>query len=376
MNDLQTILNAITAYQKTGESLFLATVVNTRGSTYRKPGARMLMTQSGQMIGAISGGCLENDVYEYTQQRMESEDVIVVTYDTASDQDLVWGFGIGCNGVVQVLIERLNRDDTINPIAFLMNCLHTKQHGILATVFQAEGTIAVGSRLMLDSSGQVTTDIDDLTLVSFLLKDAHTALHTQQSKTEQYRWTTGYAEVFIEHIQPPPSLIIFGAGRDALPVIQLAKTLDWEVIVVDCRASEITPEQFAIADRVILTRRELLATQVLIADNTIAIVMTHNYFDDLEALKLLLPSSARYIGLLGARSRSQRLVQDVLIEGAITSTQLSRLYAPVGLDIGATTPVEIALAIITEIQMVLTARSGRSLKDRETPIHQPVESLC
>jgi xanthine/CO dehydrogenase XdhC/CoxF family maturation factor len=332
--------------------------------------------QSGQMIGAISGGCLENDVYEHTQQRMGSEDAIVVTYDTTADEDLVWGFGIGCNGIVQVLIERLDTKSSLNQIAFLLNCFHTKQRGIVATVFHTDGSVPVGSRLMLNASGRVTTDIQEPTLISFLTKDAHTALYDRQSMIEQYRWSTGYAEVFIEVIEPPPSLVIVGAGRDALPVVQLAKTLDWEVTVVDCRASEATSEQFAIADRVILTRREALANQVSINENTIAVLMTHNYFDDLEALKLLLPSSARYIGLLGAKSRTQQLLQDLLLERSAVSweEQFNRLHAPVGLDIGANTPTEIALAIIAEIQMILTGRSGRSLKDRRTPIHQSVES--
>ena len=373
MNELQAILNAIAAYQETNEPLFLATVVNTQGSTYRKPGARMLMTQSGQMIGAISGGCLESDVYEHTQQRMGSNDAIVVTYDTTADEDLVWGFGIGCNGIVQVLIERLNSENS--HIAFLSNCLHTKQRGILATVFHSEGSVPVGARLMLNASEQVTTDIQEPTLISFLTKDAHTALQNQQSTIEQYRWSTGYVEVFIEVIQPPPSLFVFGAGRDALPVVQLAKTLGWDVTVIDCRASEATSERFAIADRVILTRREVLANQISLTENTIAVVMTHNYFDDLEALKLLLASPAHYIGLLGARSRTQRLLQ-LLLESAIASDQLSRFHAPIGLDIGANTPTEIALAIITEIQMVLTGRSGQSLKNRKAPIHQRVESIA
>ena len=157
--------------------------------------------------------------------------------------------------------------------------------------------------------------------------------------------------------------------------MQLAKTLGWDVTVIDCRASEATSERFAIADRVILTRREVLANQISLTENTIAVVMTHNYFDDLEALKLLLASPAHYIGLLGARSRTQRLLQ-LLLESAIASDQLSRFHAPIGLDIGANTPTEIALAIITEIQMVLTGRSGQSLKNRKAPIHQRVESIA
>lgn len=334
----------------------------------------MLMTQSGQMIGVISGGCLENDVYEYTQQRMHSSDVIVVTYDTTADEDLIWGFGIGCNGTVQVLIERLNSKHSVDQIAFLENCLRIRQKGIMATVFYTEGPVPIGSRLMLSAYGQITTDIQELALTSSITRDAHIALHNQQSVVKQYQWSTGCAEVLIEVIEPAPSLVVFGAGQDALPVVQLAKTLGWEVTVVDCRASEATKERFAIADHIILTRRDALVSQVSIHENIVVVVMTHNYFDDLAVLNLSLATSARYVGLLGTRSRTQRLLQDLRLETTIAPDQLNRLHAPVGLDIGANTPQEIALAIVTEIQIVLAGRSGQSLKDRKTPIHQQFET--
>lgn len=379
MSELQVILNAIATCQKIGEPMFLATVVNTKGSTYRRPGARMLMTSAGQIVGAISGGCLENDVYSYTRQCMSSGKPIVVTYDTAADVDLVWGFGIGCNGVVQVLIERLDIERSCNQIDFLRQCCHTKQPGVLVTVFGVEGAatkISIGSRLML-SGGQIISDIDDLTLISLITQDANAALHNQQSIVKRYQWSAGWAEVLIEVIQPPTPLMIFGAGRDAIPVAHFAKALGWDVTIVDCRASEATQARFAIADQVILTRREILSKQVSIDENTIAAIMTHNYFDDLETLKMLLPSPVRYIGVLGSRDRTERLLNELLLEGPIyTNEQLNRLYAPIGIDIGADTPEAIALAIISEIQMVLTNRSGRSLKDCKEPIHEQIRQAA
>jgi xanthine dehydrogenase accessory factor len=372
MNELQAILNAIDTCPPE-VPMFLVTVVSTQGSTYRKPGARMLMMQSGQMIGAISGGCLENDLYEQTQQRMGAKSAIVVTYDTTTEEDLVWGFGIGCNGVVQVLIEQMNTPSSQQQVAFLRHCLQTKQSGIVATVF--EGSDSIGSRLMLNAHGQVTTDIQDLDLISGLTKDAYIALQQRQSCIQQYPCATG-AKALIEVIQPPPSLVVFGAGRDALPIVQFAKALGWNTTIVDCRASEATQERFSIADQIILARRETLADQVLIDETTIAIVMTHNYFDDVEILHLLLRSSACYIGVLGSKQRTERLLQDLYSTQQLNPQTQDRLHAPIGLDIGAETPAEIALSMLAEIQAVLHHRQGGSLKHRRGAIHDAAETTA
>ncbi|MBD2580450.1 XdhC/CoxI family protein [Oscillatoria sp. FACHB-1406] len=366
MNELQAILKVFEECQQKKEDSYLATIVNTQGSTYRRPGARMLMTSTGQMVGAISGGCLENDVLEHTRQRMPSGRPIVVTYDTTADEDIIWGFGIGCNGVVQVLIERLAR--SLNPLPFIQQCFNKRQRGVIATVFKVEGSveIAIGARLMLASDGSISSDIEDPNLWQTLVYEAKSALHAQQSNINQYQLPGGSIEVFIEVIHPPTPLIIFGAGSDAISIVQFAKALGWQVTVVDCRANEVTRDRFLMADRVILTRREMLDKQVSIDLDTVAVVMTHNYFDDLEILKMLLPSSVKYIGILGAKQRTNEILQQI----HHSKEQLDKLYFPVGLDIGAETPQEIAIAIIAEIQAVLSNRCGGMLKDRKGSIHQ------
>jgi xanthine/CO dehydrogenase XdhC/CoxF family maturation factor len=373
MNGLQAILKAFEESQKNGETAFLATVVNTKGSTYRRPGARMLMTNTGRMVGIVSGGCLENDIFEHTQQRMDSGEPIVVKYDTTIAEDIVWGFGLGCNGVVQVLIERLNGDSLKSPIPFLQQCLYNNQQGVLATVFDVKGwvNVGIGSRVMLYSNGTVTSDIEDSNLIRAISTDTQAALHDQSSSVKTYQLPSGSVEAVIEFIQPPTSLIIFGAGRDAVPVAQFAKALGWHVTVVDCRASEATFERFLMADNVILTRREMLRKQILMDEQTIAVVMTHNYEDDRELLKMFMSSSVRYLGLLGSKHRTLALLEDLRTEGIVyTKSQLQRLHSPIGIDIGADTPEEIAIAIIAEIQAVLAKRSGGLLKDRTEPIHQ------
>jgi xanthine/CO dehydrogenase XdhC/CoxF family maturation factor len=363
MSEWRAILAAIAAGQVAGEPMFLATVVQTTGSTYRRPGARMLI-RGDEFVGTISGGCLESDVVEYTRQRMSSGEPIVVTYDMSADTDLIWGFGIGCNGTVQVLIERLQPEYCCDPIAFIQSCYQQRQPGVLVTVFAAAPTttVAVGSRMMV-LLGKTTTDITEPALTAQLMRDGALT----RSQVRRYDWATGWAEVLIEVIEPPLPLLLIGAGRDAVPLAQLAQGLGWEVTVVDGRASAATPERFAFVDRVVQTRREVLAQDLAavgLDDRTVAVVMTHNYFDDRAALECLLPSPVQYVGLLGSRDRTQRLLEEVRSTGLqVTPEQYARLYAPVGLDIGADTPETIALAIVAEIQRVVTRQSGHSLRE-------------
>ncbi|MDZ8054772.1 MAG: XdhC family protein [Aulosira sp. ZfuVER01] len=373
MKEINSILQAFAEIQHDAESSFLATVVNVKGSTYRRPGARMLMTPTGSIIGTISAGCLENDVFQHTRVSMPDGQPIVVTYDTTADEDIVWGFGLGCNGLVQVLIEQLDKDDLLNPLVFIQECFDKQQQGAIATVFAVEGAIniKVGERLILKPDNNVITNIQESALKSALIKDVQIALQNQKSSINKYQLALDSVDVFIEVIQPPTHLIIFGAGQDALPTVQFAKALGWQVTIVDCRANEATKERFSIADEVILSRREILQKQISVNEQTIAVVMTHNYLDDLEILKMLIPSSAKYLGILGPKRRTEKLLQDLHTqELENTPEQLKKLYSPVGMDIGADTPEAIALSIIAEIQAVLANRCGGFLKDRSLPIHQ------
>ena len=374
MNELQAILNAFAASQKNGETAFLATVVSTKGSTYRRRGAKMLITNAGQMVGMVSGGCLENDIYQHTRYSMPSGAPIVITYDTTADEDIVWGFGLGCNGAVQVLLEPLAPDNKFNPLTFIDQCFEQKHLGAIATIFGMEGEVnaKIGNRLMLNRDGNYTSNIADIDLKSAIMADAQTVLQNQHSTIKKYQLSSGIVEAFIEVIHPPTQLIIFGAGRDAVPVVKFAKALGWHVTVVDCRASDTTKLRFPLADQILLACRETLRQQLSVDENTVVVIMTHNYLDDLEILKMLLPSPVPYIGALGSKKRTERLLRDLSKEEIFyTKDRENRLHAPVGIDIGSETPEEIAIAIIAEIQAVLANRSGGFLKNRQGSIHQP-----
>lgn len=367
--DLQDIVAAfeIKSFDKTAA---LATLVKVKGSTYRQSGARMLMTSDGWIVGSISGGCLESDVFEHAQRVMDSGEPKLVKYDTTSAEDIIWGLGLGCQGIVHVLIESLNQESELSPMTFLAECLHRRQTGVMATVFHVEGVkTKIGTHLMYQD-GTVKSDITDAEFKLRILDDAKVAAQNIESSVKVYQLPTGSAEVFIEVIQPPVPLVIFGAGHDAIPVVRFAKELGWHVTVVDSRPAYATTARFPLADAVVLARPQDVHEQIPLDNNTVAVVMTHNYLHDQELLKTLLRSHLPYLGVLGPKRRTEQLLGELLAQGMTpTAAQLNHLYSPIGLDIGADTPEAIALAILAEIQSVLANRAGGSLKNRVGPIH-------
>lgn len=373
MKEIQDIISAFEQSQRHDQRAALATVVYTSGSVYRRPGARMLITESGQRTGSISGGCLENDVCERAQTVIESRTPVLVVYDAIANGDLLWGLGLGCNGVVKILIEPLH-SRFHNPLTFIAECIEQRQFGVLATVFQTEELqTPVGSHLRLNANGVVTHTLQDVCFMKQIAADAQTTLHLQQSSHKQYASSIGRIEVWLELIQPSTPLIIFGAGHDAVPVAQFAKALDWYVTVVDRRPAYVTRDRFPMADQIIIACSEHGLSELRLNSRTAAVVMTHNYFDDRELLKILLPSPVAYLGLLGPKYRTKQLLEDLQVNGLVTSSN-QHLYAPIGLDIGAETPEAIALAIVAEIQAVLAKRAGGMLRDRKAPIHAQSEA--
>jgi xanthine dehydrogenase accessory factor len=372
-SEIQSILNAFEQSKHQGKSAFLATVVGTQGSTYRRPGARLLIAEDGETVGLVSGGCLERDLVEHTQL-MPADRPKIVTYDHTATEDILWGFGLGCTGTVKVLLEPLHPPH--DPLTFLAQCRRDRAPGVLGSITQTEGNAPqLGAYLTLTADTIDVLGESDPDLIEAIVTDARSVLvgeaslqeNRQRSIVKLYQLANCRVEVWLEFIEPPVPLMIFGAGQDAIPIAQFAKALGWHVTVVDCRANPLSHERFAMCDRVILSRRETL-DRIDIPTGAVATILTHNYYDDLEILKLLLPNDLHYIGLLGSRQRTQRLLQE-LQPTTDTTRQLAKLHAPIGLDLGAETPAAIALSIVAEIQAVLSDRSGNSLKYRNKSIH-------
>jgi xanthine/CO dehydrogenase XdhC/CoxF family maturation factor len=332
----------------------------------------MLITERGKTTGLISGGCFEQDLYEKAQAPLASGQPQMITYDTTSPDDIIWGLGLGCTGIVYLLLEPLTKAGAPYYLDLLDDA--TGQAVVLATVFRIQGKVAasVGSRMMLSHDGTTRFDLCDSDLTPMLEQDCRNALASGGSFVRSYQIPNGSADVFIEVIPPPVSLLIFGAGPDALPLLHEAKNLGWHVTVSDNRAAYLTAHRFPGADALILSDPDTLSHHMTVQKGDVAVIMTHNYERDLQFLKELLPSPVQYIGLLGPKSKSERLLASLNEQGiAFTDEQVNRLFSPAGIDIGAETPEEIALAIIAEIQAVLARRDAGFLRERTGPIHEP-----
>ena len=359
MKELQDIITTYNKLKNSRETIALATVVKVAGSTYRRPGARMLMTSKGEMVGSLSGGCLEGDVFEQAQEVMNSKKSRLVSYDTTSEADILWGLGMGCQGIVDIFIEPLFDESGKILMSFLAECLQNRQPGVLVTIFESQSI--ENHHLMLSPDGNFTTHITDDSLVQLLLNHGKNAKRLGKS----FHISINNIEALIEVIHPPLSLVIFGAGHDAIPIVYFAKQLGWSVTVLDRRPAYATSTRFPEADAIIISEYEKLSNSLILDEKTVAVVMTHNYIYDLTILKTILPLPLRYLGILGPRRRTEKLLGEIPIDDQYKK----RLYAPVGLDIGADNPQEIALAIIAEIQAVITNRSAGFLRHRHQPIH-------
>lgn len=367
MSDTEQILEAWQRIAKDGEEAVLATVVKTEGSAYRRPGARMLITPEGGHKGTISGGCLEGDVIRKAWWLTESRKAIVLSYDTRAGEDEQWSFGLGCNGVVYVMLERLGTQRPSDILNILSLVRKKNQAAASAVVVATEGgcEATVGDRISLLPDGSTRSDVKSASWKDAVLNDLRGVRQDRKSRICCYPVPGGMIELFLEYLPPPQRLIVFGAGFDALPVVRLGKNLGWHVTVADSRAHFVRKQRFPMADNLVLTSLARPLEGTGIDKDASVIVMTHSFEQDKAILANMTGIALRYIGQLGPRERTERLLSELEAESGVPWQSLTgRLHYPIGLDIGADTPEEIALAIVAEIKAELSERSGRRLGER------------
>lgn len=369
MKELKDIIHAHEEAERQGQQTALATVVHLEGSAYRRPGARMLVTEDGKLTGAISGGCLEGDALRKAQLVMVQKKPMLVTYDTTDEDDAKLGVGLGCNGIISILIEPINIGDSNNPINSLRTILVKRQAAVLVTLFSLnKKTIQPGTCMLVTEGGDKKSCLNDPALEEVLFADAESVLRSGTSLTKVYSVENGITG-FIEMVAPAVSIIIFGAGNDVIPLVQIARVLGWQITIVDGRPNYATTQRFAQADRIVVARPEEAMLQLTFDNNTVAVLMTHNYNYDIAALKRLLPLRLPYIGALGPKKKLERMFEELKDQGLSISESVDNVYGPTGLDLGAETADEIALSIISEIKAVLAKRTGLSLRDKDQTIH-------
>jgi xanthine dehydrogenase accessory factor len=368
MKELKAIVNAYHQIDFSMRKAALATVVKVRGSSYRSPGARMIITDDGKWIGSISGGCLEGDALRKARQVMIDKNPITVTYDTTEDSNQNLGIGLGCNGIIDVLIEPIDPLDENNPVKQFERLLTINEPVASATVFTSK---AAGKKIFKISSGFIFDTVTEDSLRADIDIEFEGIFNTGKSTVKTFLRLGEEVEVFFELIQPSIKLIIFGGGFDARPVSDLAKTMGWNVEVTDECVAHIAPVFFPKADKLSLCQREFIERNFEITPYTACVLMSHNYEYDRGVLNKILKSPSPYIGILGPRKRFEKMISELNKKGIhLSNNDHHRIHSPIGLDIGAETPDEIALSIIGEVQSKFSNRSGGFLKYRNAPIHQ------
>ncbi|RZJ38503.1 MAG: XdhC/CoxI family protein [Chryseobacterium sp.] len=369
---MKEINDIIKAYQKArteGLKTALATVVKVEGSSYRKEGARMLVTENGQLTGAISGGCLEGDALRKAVLAIHQKSNKLITYDTSNPDDVEFGVQLGCNGIVHILFEYIDENATQNPINMLEKTTENRGESIIATLFSLENrnvqTGTVGSVI-----NQKTTLITSNFLSESELADfASIVLEKKQNVLGK----VSSEEILLQYIPPQTTLVIAGAGNDVKPLAETAFILGWKTVIADGRATHALTKRFPNADDVLLASPEDLINKIEIDEATVFVLMTHNYNYDLALLKLIIHLPVKYIGILGPKTRLNRILEDLKNSGVtVGENEINKLYGPVGMDIGAETSEEIAISVAAEIKAVLSGKNGLSLRDKQEKIHTDI----
>jgi len=348
---LPDLVKLATRLQYEGKPFAVATLVKKEGSTYRQPGARLLVQADGHTHGMVSGGCLRGEVVQEGLSVLQTGSAVVRSYDLTTENILL-GYGAGCHGVAHLLIERGD-----GGLSMLRSCLDHRQPAVLAHVIGCPtDTRLLGARQLLKEGEPIQTS-----------PNWPSALHLREpisSEVQTHETAEGMLEIFLEIIRPPLRLIIFGSGPDVAPLVHIARALGWSTEVVGSRpVTELRERIPGATAYIFLMHPEAVLERVTVDSRTAVVVMNHNQGRDAALVNVLLAGPAPYVGVLGPRARCETLVN------CGSAPPPEKMFGPVGLDIGAETPEEIALSIAAEIQTVFSGHVGGFLRDKRGEIH-------
>lgn len=352
------------------EPAVLATIVDVDGSAYRRPGAKMLIAADGVSLGAVTAGCLEGPVVDLAATIREEGRPQLETFDLMDDDE--WGLGLGCNGIIDLLLEPL--DASIDPA--LSSLDDREPVAVLTAVEASDPTISVGDRTVINANGESLSSNDRNPLPDEVVDEVASTIAELRSagKSASLDISTadGDVRVFVDTIEPAPRLLLFGNQNDVHPVSRLGRDIGFEVVVASARGATAADEDFPHAHEVVATHPTEI--EELSDKLTYAVLMSHNLLDDQLAMESLQRSpDVPYIGLMGPRERFEQMLDELAEDGTtFTEDQLERVSTPVGLDLGGGEPIQIALSIVSEALAIHNRRSGGRLKDRGGPIHDRV----
>ena len=369
---MKEIRHIIETYQKidfSRQKAALATVVRVEGSSYRRTGARMLITDSGEWIGGISGGCLEGDALKKAKLAMAQGKPTIVTYDTTEDDPYQIGVGLGCNGIIDVLLMPLDYKNDNNAVLTLKDCINSRTLNVVLCVTSLKGifeNLSLGKSFRFDNADNLAKIFPDSDIADDLLTEIENCLSSETSTSKIYKTAQGEVKIFIEVIIPSTHLLIYGGNYDIYPMVKLAKEVGWKVSVI-CNRLKVHKTLFDMADNVIDKEKSL---DIVIDPYTVALLMAHDYETDFRNMRNLLKTNIKYIGMLGPKKRTDKMFTKLLEDGTpVSDSDLARIATPVGLDIGAATPEEIAISIIAEIKTFFSGRDGSRLTFRKGAIY-------
>ncbi len=359
-NKINHLINAYRQLNQQTENSVLATIIETFGSTYQKAGARMLITKQGELIGLLGGGCFERDLVEQARSVFETGTAKTAFYDMRSPDDVIWGLGLGCNGAVRVLLQLLKAEENFSPLNIIADAAEANASGVLVTVYESGHTdFPSGHSLFLPASADGLLSAAPYPFTTAALQ---TVLQ-QKPRLETHVIGDQEVKAFYDPLQPLLRLLVLGAGTDAMPLVQCAKALGWRVTIVDHRPAHIKKERFPQADHLLHIMPEDIGDNLELDQFSALVLMTHNIEYDGRYLKAIVNCPIPFIGLLGPAHRKDRLLQNL---GSDAAQITDRVFGPVGLDIGAETPEEIALSIMAGIHAELSGRSGQQLSAKAT----------
>ena len=353
MKEFKDIIAKYDTIDKSKTRLAMATVIGVKGSSYRRIGARMLMQDNGIWTGGISGGCIEGDALKKAHLAISGMKAIKVTYDTSKENEEQIGVSLGCNGVIDVLVTPIDPNDKDNPVEQLRNCIASRVPKVLISVIETDDPQAKAGEMYCYSIDQTENQA-----LGHITEDSiRDVLKNEKSEIKSF----SSSKVLLEFVPPPLQVIIMGGNYDVYHLLKIVNNLGWQNVVV------ANPRRL---DKKILDLADDITSdfdEVKIDKFTAGILMSHDYNQDLKSLKKVLKTDLPFIGILGPATRKSDLLEE--LSHVINTEDQDRIFGPVGLDIGASQPEEIAISIVSEILSVMRNRPGTSLKNKIGPIY-------
>ena len=370
MKEIKAIIQAYDEIKTSGVRAALATVVRVEGSSYRRTGARMLVLESGTWVGGISGGCLEGDALKRARLAINNAQASLITYDTSEDDPHQIGVGLGCNGIIDVLFSPIDFNDANNPIEILKSCLRStrKTHVLLCITGIESGAANLNTGQLLEYKDNTNLKhLGNDNLQAELSQFIKQKIAEKRSGTIRFRDESDYTlDIFVEILQPEIHVILMGHQYDVYPMSRLLKELGWRVSII----AELIKVNTKIRDLVDDIKPLAVLDELIIDEHTAIVLMSHDYKTDKKNLPIVLKTKSPFIGMLGPRVRAEKIWKELAEEGInISDENMNRIYAPIGLDIGAVSPEEIALSLAAGIKAAFSGRAGDFLRKRKSPIY-------